>query len=227
MAYGGTVNPPRNRKGGAGNPPPTGARGSALPNAKYYDKRPDAWNGAQDCVDLGSSGGFAVVANQMRLCASRAGRSLWAAGTAAGERALRRHKPQFGAQNRVPGDRTGRADSLIVVFRPLPQTTRTTSSVLSQRCWVPRGRFPGRAGMTGRRGISSTSRGPGSKSSKPRRANPGTGKRASRHDRQGSISRPAGATDTGQHVGRAAGETGRHLHLRVAPGDEGEHRGPP
>ena len=93
--------------------------------AKYYDKRPDAWNGAQDCVDLGSSGGFAVVANQMRLCASRAGRSLWAAGTAVGERALRRHKPQFGAQNRVPGDRTGRADSLIVVFRPLPQTTRS------------------------------------------------------------------------------------------------------
>ena len=32
MAYGGTVNPPRNRKGGAGNPPPTGARASALPD---------------------------------------------------------------------------------------------------------------------------------------------------------------------------------------------------
>ena len=32
VAYGGTVNPPRNRKGGAGNPPPTGARASALPN---------------------------------------------------------------------------------------------------------------------------------------------------------------------------------------------------
>ena len=33
MAYGGTVNPPRNRKGGAGNPPPTGARASALPDS--------------------------------------------------------------------------------------------------------------------------------------------------------------------------------------------------
>ena len=33
MAYGGTVNPPRNRKGEAGNPPPTGARASALPDA--------------------------------------------------------------------------------------------------------------------------------------------------------------------------------------------------
>ena len=32
VAYGETVNPPRNRKGGAGNPPPTGARASALPN---------------------------------------------------------------------------------------------------------------------------------------------------------------------------------------------------
>ena len=32
VAYGGTVNPPRNRKGGAGNPPPKGARASALPN---------------------------------------------------------------------------------------------------------------------------------------------------------------------------------------------------
>ena len=32
MAYGGTVNPPRNRKGGAGNPPPKGARASALPD---------------------------------------------------------------------------------------------------------------------------------------------------------------------------------------------------
>ena len=33
VAYGGTVNPLRNRKGGAGNPPPTGARASALPDA--------------------------------------------------------------------------------------------------------------------------------------------------------------------------------------------------
>ena len=32
VVYGGTVNPPRNRKGGAGNPPPTGARASALPD---------------------------------------------------------------------------------------------------------------------------------------------------------------------------------------------------
>ena len=32
MVYGGTVNPPRYRKGGAGNPPPTGARASALPD---------------------------------------------------------------------------------------------------------------------------------------------------------------------------------------------------
>ena len=32
VAYGGTVNPPRNRKGGAGNPPPKGARASALPD---------------------------------------------------------------------------------------------------------------------------------------------------------------------------------------------------
>ena len=34
MAYGGTVNPPRYRKGGAGNPPPTGARVSALPDVQ-------------------------------------------------------------------------------------------------------------------------------------------------------------------------------------------------
>ena len=32
VVYGGTVNPPRYRKGGAGNPPPTGARASALPD---------------------------------------------------------------------------------------------------------------------------------------------------------------------------------------------------
>ena len=38
--------------------------GSLREGAKYYDKRPDAWNGAQDCVDLGSSGGFAVVATK-------------------------------------------------------------------------------------------------------------------------------------------------------------------
>jgi hypothetical protein len=30
VAYGGTVNPPRNRKGGAGNPPPTGRRAPVL-----------------------------------------------------------------------------------------------------------------------------------------------------------------------------------------------------
>ena len=34
VAYGGTVNPPRNRKGEAGNPPPTGARASALPDVQ-------------------------------------------------------------------------------------------------------------------------------------------------------------------------------------------------
>ena len=32
VVYGGTVNPLRYRKGGAGNPPPTGARASALPD---------------------------------------------------------------------------------------------------------------------------------------------------------------------------------------------------
>ena len=41
MAYGGTVNPPRNRKGGAGNPPPKGARASALPDIEL-DPRPEA-----------------------------------------------------------------------------------------------------------------------------------------------------------------------------------------
>jgi hypothetical protein len=30
VAYGGTVNPPRNRKGGAGNPPPKGRRAPVL-----------------------------------------------------------------------------------------------------------------------------------------------------------------------------------------------------
>ena len=38
VAYGGTVNPPRYRKGGAGNPPPTGARTSALPNGGKFDR---------------------------------------------------------------------------------------------------------------------------------------------------------------------------------------------
>ena len=38
VAQGGTVNPPRNRKGGAGNPPPKGARASALPDtAAQYE----------------------------------------------------------------------------------------------------------------------------------------------------------------------------------------------
>ena len=36
VAQGGTVNPPRNRKGGSGNPPPTGVRAIALPD-------PSAW----------------------------------------------------------------------------------------------------------------------------------------------------------------------------------------
>ena len=35
VAQGGTVNPPRNRKGGAGNPPPTGARAIALPDRDF------------------------------------------------------------------------------------------------------------------------------------------------------------------------------------------------
>ena len=33
VAHGGNVNPSRNRKGEAGNPPPTGARASALPDS--------------------------------------------------------------------------------------------------------------------------------------------------------------------------------------------------
>ena len=37
VANGGTVNPPRNRKGGAGNPPPTGARASALPDIYWIE----------------------------------------------------------------------------------------------------------------------------------------------------------------------------------------------
>ena len=32
VVQGGSVNPPRNRKGETGNPPPTGARASALPD---------------------------------------------------------------------------------------------------------------------------------------------------------------------------------------------------
>ena len=100
------LSPPR--RGCAEKAPKPQLSGRLREEAIYYGKRRDAWNGAQICVDLGSSGGFAVVANQMRRCASRVGRSFWAAGDAAGERALRRHKPQFGAQNRVPGDRTGR-----------------------------------------------------------------------------------------------------------------------
>ena len=34
VAYGGTVTPPCNRKGRDGNPPPTGARASALPDSE-------------------------------------------------------------------------------------------------------------------------------------------------------------------------------------------------
>lgn len=37
MAHGGTVTPPCNRKGRAGNPPPTGARASALPDTERLD----------------------------------------------------------------------------------------------------------------------------------------------------------------------------------------------
>ena len=37
------MNPPRNRKGGAGNPPPTGARASALPDtAAQYEAELEA-----------------------------------------------------------------------------------------------------------------------------------------------------------------------------------------
>jgi len=36
VAHGGNVNPPRNRKGGAGNPPPTGAR---VPNLSRRSRR--------------------------------------------------------------------------------------------------------------------------------------------------------------------------------------------
>ena len=39
VTYGGTVNPLRNRKGGAGNPPPTGARASALPDTRAGSHR--------------------------------------------------------------------------------------------------------------------------------------------------------------------------------------------
>ena len=39
MAYGGTVNPPRYRKGGDGNPSPTGARASALPDGGEGSKQ--------------------------------------------------------------------------------------------------------------------------------------------------------------------------------------------
>ena len=42
VAYGGTVNPPRNRKGGAGNPPPKGARASALPDIALQARDDDA-----------------------------------------------------------------------------------------------------------------------------------------------------------------------------------------
>ena len=47
VAYGGTVNPPRYRKGGAGNPPPTGARASALPDGGHLGGTPggDTWGG--------------------------------------------------------------------------------------------------------------------------------------------------------------------------------------
>jgi hypothetical protein len=37
VAHGGTVNPPRNRKGGIGNPPPTGKRARNL--SRHIDLR--------------------------------------------------------------------------------------------------------------------------------------------------------------------------------------------
>ena len=43
MTHGGTVNPPCNRKGRDGNPPPTGARASALPD-KIVGLKGDALN---------------------------------------------------------------------------------------------------------------------------------------------------------------------------------------
>ncbi len=36
VVYGGNVNPPRNRKGGAGNPPPKDARASVLPDEEFF-----------------------------------------------------------------------------------------------------------------------------------------------------------------------------------------------
>ena len=42
MAYGGTVNPPRNRKGGDGNPPPTSKRARALSRPHLWNPNPDA-----------------------------------------------------------------------------------------------------------------------------------------------------------------------------------------
>ena len=57
VAYGGTVNPSRNRKGGAGNPPPTGARVSALP-----DKRKNMHAARRkSMMGRGSAGKTAVV----------------------------------------------------------------------------------------------------------------------------------------------------------------------
>ena len=51
VAYGGTVNPPRNRKGGAGNPPPTGARASALPDNPFVPVIITTWEPDQDLVE--------------------------------------------------------------------------------------------------------------------------------------------------------------------------------
>ena len=48
VAYGGTVNPPRYRKGAAGNPPPTGARASALPDGVHHDRLVEAWDSLND-----------------------------------------------------------------------------------------------------------------------------------------------------------------------------------
>ena len=39
VAYGGTVLPRCNRKGGDGNPPPKGARASALPDTNWIEPR--------------------------------------------------------------------------------------------------------------------------------------------------------------------------------------------
>ena len=70
VAYGGTVNPPRYRKGGAGNPPPTGARASALPDGARVpvDMRITI---AFNCIDIQNTG---VSAYHLDSCRALEGR---------------------------------------------------------------------------------------------------------------------------------------------------------